>query len=72
MRSTLTISLPPALRDELSRAAEELGITESDFVRRAIQEQLWQEAFEASRRLLVPKARAMGIYTDEDVFKIIS
>jgi hypothetical protein len=72
MRSTLTISLPLPLRRSVSRAARALGLSESEFVRRAVQQQLWEEAFEASRRLLAPAARAKGVYTDEDVFKIIS
>jgi Arc/MetJ-type ribon-helix-helix transcriptional regulator len=72
MRTTLTISLPQPLREELTRAAEGLGVSESEFVRRAVQRQLWDEAFEASRRVLAPAARAKGIYTDEDVFKVIS
>jgi hypothetical protein len=72
MRTTLTISLPPTLRKNVSRAAKAKHITESEFVRNAVQRQLWMEAFEETRRKLVPKARAMGIYTDEDVFKIIS
>ena len=72
MRATMTISLPPALRQELGRAAKGQGMTESEFVRRAVQEQIWADAFEKSRRLLVPKARTMGIYTDEDVFKAVS
>ena len=32
----------------------------------------WMEAFEETRRKAVPQARARGIYTDEDVFKIVS
>ena len=72
MRTTLTISLPPPLRLKVTRAAKNLGLSESEFVRRAVQQQLWDEAFEASRRVLVPKARALGVYTDEDVLKIIS
>jgi hypothetical protein len=72
MRSTLTFSLPAPLRQSLAQAAKALGITESEFVRRAVQQQLWEEAFEASRRTLVPKARALGLYSDEDVFKVIS
>ena len=72
MRTTLTISLLQALRRSLSRSAKALGVTESEFVRRAVQQQLWDEAFEASRRLLMPMARAKGVYTDEDVFKAIS
>ncbi|MEO7300097.1 MAG: CopG family transcriptional regulator [Verrucomicrobiota bacterium] len=72
MRTTLTISLPPTLRKNVSRAAKANHITESEFVRNAVKRQLWMEAFEETRRKLVPLARAQGIYTDEDVFKIIS
>lgn len=72
MRTTLTISLPPALRRDVSRAARIQRVSESEFVRRAVQKQLWADAFEETRRRLVPKARAKRIYTDEDVFKIVS
>ncbi len=72
MRATLTISFPPSLRREMGRAAKQHGVSESEFVRRAVQHQLWADAFDQSRRTLVPKARAKGIYTDEDVFKIVS
>jgi len=37
-----------------------------------VQHKLWLDAFDETRRKLVPKARAMGIQTDEDVFKIVS
>jgi Arc/MetJ-type ribon-helix-helix transcriptional regulator len=72
MRATLTISLPPMLRRDVSRAAKGQRVSESEFVRRAVQRQLWTDAFEETRRKIVPRARAQGIYTDEDVFKIIS
>ena len=67
-----TISLPPLLRRDVSRAAKSRRISESEFVRTAVQRQLWTDAFEETRRQVVPRARAQGIYTDEDVFKIIS
>ena len=72
MRTTLTISLPPVLRRNVARAARARHMSESEFVRNAVQRQLWMEAFEATRRKAVPRARAAGIYTDEDVFKIVS
>jgi len=72
MRATLTISLPPALRRDLGRAARDRGMTESEFVRGAVQQRIWTDAFDKSRRLLVPKARAQGLYTDEAVFKAVS
>ncbi|MDD2763026.1 MAG: hypothetical protein PHE83_03505 [Opitutaceae bacterium] len=72
MRTTLTVSLPRKMRREIGRSARTLQLTESEFVRRALQDRLWEEAFEASRRKLVPRARAQGLYTDEDVFKRVS
>ena len=68
----MTISLPPTLRRQLGRVAKGQGMTESEFVRRAVQQQVWADAFDKARRMLVPKARALGIYTDEDVFKVVS
>jgi Arc/MetJ-type ribon-helix-helix transcriptional regulator len=72
MRATLTISLPPQTRAQLARAAKRRKLSESEFVRRALQTQLWQDAFEESRRRLAVRGRALRIYTDEDVFKQIS
>jgi len=72
MRANLTFSLSPALRRNVSRSARDQGLTESEFVRRAVQRQLWADAFDQTRRKLVPKARGKRIYTDDDVFKMIS
>ena len=72
MRTTLTISLPKKMRREVSRTARALHLTESEFARRALQDRIWEEAFEASRRQVVPLARAKGIYTDDDVFRLVS
>lgn len=56
----------------MGRAAKDQGVSESEFVRRAVQRELWADAFDQSRRSLIPKARTKGIYSDEDVFKIVS
>ena len=72
MRATLTISLPKALRRRLEKMSRAEGVTSSDYVRRAIKADIFRRALRAARRELVPQARAQGIYTDEDVFKIVS
>jgi hypothetical protein len=41
-------------------------------VRRALDTEVLLGAFEAARADLVPIARAKGLYTDEDVFRIVS
>ncbi|MDB4473942.1 ribbon-helix-helix domain-containing protein [Opitutaceae bacterium] len=72
MRSTLTISLPAEMRDEVSRQAKTRRMTQSEFIRQAVQEKLWEDAVNESARQLAPRARADGLHTDEDVFAAIS
>ena len=72
MRDTLTVSLPAKTKRLLERAASESGLTTSEYVRLAIFRKLWQDAAADSRRVSVPRARTRGVYTDEDVFRLIS
>ena len=72
MRETMTISLPKALRRDVAKKAKIQHLTQSEYVRKAIQDKFWEDAVDESARLLAPKARSLGIHTDEDVFKLIS
>jgi hypothetical protein len=72
MRATLTVSLPGKSKRLVERAARESGLTTSEYVRLAIFRKLWQDAAQESRRIAVPRARAKGIFTDEEVFRLIS
>lgn len=72
MRETLTISLPEDMRRKINRAAKEEGISQSEFVRIAVKNALFRRALRTARAGLVPLARRKGIYTDEDVFRLIS
>lgn len=72
MRDTLTVSLPGKTKRLIERAARASGLTTSEYVRLAIFRKLWQDAAAESRRCAVPRARAKGVFTDEDVFRLIS
>jgi len=72
MRETLTVSLPGKTKRLIERAARESGLTASEYVRLAIYRKLWQDAVAESRRAGVPRARSRGIFTDEEVFRLIS
>ncbi len=72
MRSTLTISLPQEMRNEVSRQAKSRRMTQSEFVRQAVQEKLWEDAVNESVRVLASRARGSGLRTDGDVFNTIS
>ena len=72
MRETVTISIPSLMRKQLSKAAKADGITQSEFVRKALKTELFRRSLRVARAELLPKARAKGIYTDDDVFKAVS
>jgi hypothetical protein len=72
MRETLTVSLPGKTKRLVERAANENGLTTSEYVRLAIFRKLWQDAAAQSRRIAVPNARSNGVFTAEEVFRLIS
>ena len=72
MEEVLTIRVPKGTRRRLERRAHAERLTLSQYIRRALDTETLIGALEAARADLVPAARAKGIYTDEDVFTIVS
>lgn len=72
MDEILTIRVPKGMRRKLEAAARARRLTLSQYVREALATEQFLDAFEAARADLVPQARRLGIYDDEDVFKLIS
>jgi predicted transcriptional regulator len=72
MEEILTIRVPKGTRRRLEAAARARRLTLSQYVREALTTEQFLDAFEAARADLVPQARGLGIYADEDVFKLIS
>ena len=67
MRTAITISIPEDLGRELTRFVQKKRLNKSIVIKMALQDYLFRNRFLEIRDRLVPKARAMGIYTDEDV-----
>jgi predicted transcriptional regulator len=72
MDEVITIRVPKGTRRRLENRAKAENMTVSQYVRRALAAEQLGGAFEAARADLVPLARAKGIYTDEDVFSVVS
>lgn len=70
--SAITIRLDPGLEEMLDRVCRETGRSRSEVVREALRRQLTLELLEEARRELIPFAEAQGIFTDEDVFRLVS
>jgi hypothetical protein len=72
MDEVLTIRVPKGTRRKIEKRARAEHLTVSQYVRRALEAEQLVGALEAARADLLPLARARRIYTDEDVFKIVS
>jgi hypothetical protein len=72
MDEVLTIRLPKGTRRRLERRAKAQKLSVSQLVRRALEQDELLTSLASARTELLPQARARGIYTDEDVFAIIS
>lgn len=75
-RSTrvISVSVPEALARELDRMAEEEGISRSELVRlmaRSYKRERAEAELLELQRIFAPKARAAGIFTEEDVDRFV-
>ncbi|HNV56522.1 MAG TPA: ribbon-helix-helix protein, CopG family [Smithellaceae bacterium] len=72
MRSVLSVSLPEKMASELDAIARATGRNKSDIVKESLGVFLWEARFRRMKKTLGPKAKASGLITDDDVFKVIS
>jgi len=72
MRTVLSVSLSGEMAAELDALAKATGRNKSDIVKESLSIFLWETKFKQVKRRLVKKAKAAGIVTEEDVFKVVS
>ena len=70
--ATITLRVPDELDQELQRRSAAQGISKSDLAREALRRYLFVTDFRALRSELVARAQALGINTDEDVFRVLN
>lgn len=69
--ATVTFRIPDELDEELQRQSAAAHVSKSDLAREALQRFLRVSRLRSLRDELVPRAQAMGIHTDEDVFRAL-
>jgi len=72
MDSILSVRIPADVKKRLVAVSKAEGKPVSDIVRDILKKDLFLLEFQRLREMTIPYAEAKGIYTDEDVFKIIS
>ena len=68
---TWTISLPPEMEREAMKLAKEERRTKSELVREALRHYLMTHELRLLQRMGVSRARAKGVYTEDDVQRVI-
>lgn len=72
MRTVLSVSLPEHMSAELDSFAKNTGRNKSDIVKESLSLFLWEMKLKSVQKKLGPKAKKLGIVSEEDVFKAIS
>lgn len=73
MREVISLSLPERSKRQITQIANERGLTMSELMRDALRKYLISEEFNRIRRKVLAKLAQDGkVYTDEDIFKIVS
>ncbi len=72
MRTVLSVSLTKKMSEELDRFAKNTGRNKSDIVKESLSLFLWEMKLKEVQKSLSPKAKKIGIVSEEDVFKAIS
>jgi metal-responsive CopG/Arc/MetJ family transcriptional regulator len=72
MRETITVSVPKSIKQRLDWIIEEKHLNRSEIIQEALRQYFARQEFRRLRQLMVPEAESRGIYTDEDVFRIVS
>ncbi len=72
MRTVLSVSLPQKIAKELAAIAKETGRNKSDIVKESLGIYLWETKLRKAQKAFAPKAKSIGIITEEDMFRKIS
>lgn len=72
MREVISISASPEELETLDKTAAKEGVTRSRLVRKAIKGYIRTQQLEALRQQGIPLGRSMNVYSDEDVFNLVS
>jgi metal-responsive CopG/Arc/MetJ family transcriptional regulator len=72
MRTVLSVSLPENISEELDRFAKSTGRNKSDIVKESLSMFLWEMKLRAVQKKLGPKAKKLGMVSEEDVVNAVS
>jgi metal-responsive CopG/Arc/MetJ family transcriptional regulator len=70
--SSISVNLPSKMKAQLDKWSKKEQQKKSEIIRDALRQYFTHKEFDGLRAKMVPRAQKMGIFTDEDVFKLVS
>lgn len=72
MEDVMTITLPTKVKSAFDSVIREEGVSPNELISAALEEFLFFRKLRSLRERMIAKAQAQGIYTDQDVFDLVS
>ena len=72
MRETVSISLTNEMKKKLDEVASRENVNRSEIIKAALKQYFSVIEFRRIRNLMIPKAEAAKIFSEDDVYKLIS
>ena len=72
MRETVTISMTNEMKKKLDEIAKNESLNRSEVIKTALNQYFSVVEFRKIRNLLIPKAQEEKIFSEDDVYKLIS
>lgn len=72
MPETIVLTLPSKLRSAVDEVASQEGVLAQELISKALETYLFLRQFRLLSEKMTVKAEAQGIFTDQDVFDLVS
>jgi metal-responsive CopG/Arc/MetJ family transcriptional regulator len=69
---SITIPMPRQIKSRLDKISKKDHQNTGEIVLDAIRKYIFRRDVDELRERMIPRAQKMGVYTDEDVFKLVS
>lgn len=72
MKTSITISIPNDIKQKIDKLTRREQVTRSVIVCEALKEYFAKQEYHRLRNKLIPEAEKCSLFTDEDIFRIVS
>jgi len=72
MTQSITVTLPPDVKQAVDELSKKDGVSPDEVVGQAVKQHIFLRQFRSLRQRMAAKAKDQGIASDQDVFDLVS